>query len=453
MDKGFEPEAAIQQLDKFSIYLEKILSKSNIDPFIKFNLIRFAGNLNDSFQFRFAKELEAIGYTTENAIKLAKQIIPKPIMYALMILFSVPELKDKVLARVANFKHNDNSSEVYTNYLYAAILPIIYVYLIDQTLDEYNPGEVTSDIVTLNILDSKENLIDNPEFDLQCLQQTYFRYLRGVNYKIEGQYRLLLPLFGLLEQIKYNAVEMDSLIRSIVDVITPQHLVKLAWDGESIPQGYYNELVATASIENDPLSKQISPNLRQDFFARYSISDVGLTLVTEFALLLEYLHNYLNGEANTNLISIISVLRQNPQLIKFLRISEALVRIADDLSDYEIDMSNPSAPSLFKNMNFSDNDEESMNTLDVFFAKLEPNFEQNPWLISLREEILKKEINKPEILSLLIAIFKQQQDMLDRSFNNNIPSEVQKIVNILNSISYSAIMVNGTVSDKEVEEF
>jgi hypothetical protein len=411
-------------------------------------LLSFVNRLDEHCQYRFAEGLTEIGFDERNAQLVAKQIVPKPILYALLIRLQIPSIAGKILSACEQAKATDTLDK-YLDTIYAALLPEIFVYLLDQTIDGYNAPELDGAGITYEVKLARNSLISTPSFYFQRLWDAYRAYETDKQLKGYELYKVLRPLFDLLNTQNSSKVEIHTLFQAMSDVITGQHLVDIVWSDNVHPETPYHELIALVAGNSDPLFA-VDPevDMRSQLYVRYTISNVGLTLVTASTFLFEDIHAIESAERSSLLF--VETLVQNPMLVRFTRITEALIRLADDISDLKVDI-DAGAANLFR-LTEDHPLSATVDARDTFVRKLCHDFELDGRYATLRS-LLSADVQPKAVIKHIIKIWQAEGAALQNFYGGDMPPMLAKTLAIYNAIATGAIEVNGKLSDKDVENF
>jgi hypothetical protein len=297
---------------------------------------------------RFAAELHQIaGYSLNYAVKVAGQIVPKPVLYSMVIEYRtrgdglLPELHLASPLQVS----------AYRNLQYELLAPSFIAFLFDQTIDDFN-------------LDLREDTLVEREVQIaaQCLPTRADYYQQQIAALLDFCYArsdsecptlehvptslmpywVLVPHICLLANAGISRSEIADVLYTVGDVLTHEHLAQLAHSREhkrfARPFDYVDSMsagIANSRYES-PARSTARAILRGQGYLMVSVSQYILQQL-EFhydAALGRYVGKLGEHRLHTPVREVIT---RFPAMVGWMRLYELIVRVGDDAGDVVLD--------------------------------------------------------------------------------------------------------------------
>src|SRR5262245_45216718 len=101
---------------------------------------------------RFASDLVHLGYSSQYALTTAMQIVPKPVLYSMVIGYRT-ERNSLIPSRLAS---RDFHPEAFRDLQHELMAPSFLAYMYDQTMDDFNLGIREDTMIEQEIASARE---------------------------------------------------------------------------------------------------------------------------------------------------------------------------------------------------------------------------------------------------------------------------------------------------------
>ncbi|MEP7103174.1 MAG: hypothetical protein ABI721_00495 [Candidatus Dojkabacteria bacterium] len=274
---------------------------------------------------RFSYLLQSIGYDKESAMTTAQNICLKPLLYSLIPRILSSRDPNDILEKLGST--NDVG---YLEQIFISVLPEMVVYLFDETTDKFTDyTEPQNNMVTNLIGLADGELIDKPYFYFHLLQNSVdeFGMKKNPDDSSNVFYKLLFPYF---EWITGLGINLRTMVQLISDVITNEHRAQLLFS---------NPGIQTVKTYKDFFSVIEMESVGNAGFATITESEQANAIITNQGLLLVVMNSLIFNNS-TAALNFEEHFVKSPLIKRFISILMALVRLADDFADMQIDHDN-----------------------------------------------------------------------------------------------------------------
>ncbi len=340
----------ISQIAKLDVFQE--LLGDLIDPQL---LPRFVAEVADQIQYsveRFAGELVVAGFTPDFALTTARQIVPKPVLYAMVIDFRSEE-HTPAIPHFPQTAEGARRRQAYRGLQYELLAPGFVAYLFDQTIDEYNPNRREGTWVEQEIAQAATRLPTAPHYYRDALRQLLAFCLERAP-AAPGMadlppdvraYWLLAPYIRRLSQAGIQPPEIADVLYTVSDVLVHEHLGSLAYN-----RGRYADrrFVRPIDFVDDTRGVARAPQVDtpEETVARCALRGQGYLMISVSQYLVkqidfrydpqvgDYVGRLRDGLPHP---PVRRLLQQFPFIVDCMRLYEVIVKVGDDLGDVALD--------------------------------------------------------------------------------------------------------------------
>jgi hypothetical protein len=296
---------------------------------------------------RFAQELQVYhGYSPDYAAKVAEQIVPKPILYSMII-----EYRIRGQCLLPDFEHSPpGQEEAYRSLQYELLGPVFIAFLFDQTVDDFNLGRWEDTLIEREVQCAAEHLpvqADYYQQQIAAILDLCYQHKTACP-PIHHIPQSLLPYWALaphicwLAQAGISRDEIGDMLYTVGDSLTHEHLAQLTHLPDR--RRYARPLDFIDQISGMLGANKYDSTARA--LARAILRGQGYLIVSSIQYLFYQLDFYYDPELQRYIgkrrqekphTTVRQMIQRFPAMINLMRLYELIVRVGDDAGDLLLD--------------------------------------------------------------------------------------------------------------------
>lgn len=294
---------------------------------------------------RFAQELHVYaGYSPDYAAKVAEQIVPKPVLYSMVV-----EYRTRGEYMLPDFDAAPaGQEEGYRSLQYELLAPSFIAFLFDQTIDDFNQGLWEDTLIEREVLNAAQHLpvqADYYQEKIAALLDHFYAHGATPIHLLPADlvpYWVLAPHIAWLDSAGISRDEIADVLYTVGDVLTHEHLAQLAHTPDR--RRYARPMDFVDCVSGVLGANKYDSSARA--VARSILRGQGYLMVSASQYLMYQLEfrfdptaeHYVGDRSMTRPHTTVrTMLQRFPAMINLMRLYELIVRVGDDAGDILLD--------------------------------------------------------------------------------------------------------------------